>query len=222
MGAAGTCLQRVRAWRRVNARPLLWNNPERRPSALSGVTSVCVGRIVECLFAFKAWALELLELCVLRLRLLEDGNIRVSVFPKSEKVPVVERAVPPCCHVITDGVLNPLEHITPRKLAGKIHDRQVWLLTADVIVYGRSWNAVFFGFVHPRRAQRAGTLTTESGPALLIILDQHRVGLVRAAREGQVAVAGPIEREDLVRSEMRHWFRRAALDRLFPDVAHAI
>ena len=44
----------------------------------------------------------------------------------------------------------------------------------------------------------AGDLTTETRPALLIILDQHRVGLVRAAGEGQAAIAGPVEPEDSV------------------------
>jgi hypothetical protein len=56
----------------------------------------------------------------------------------------------------------------------------------------------------------------------LEILDQHRVSRVRTARESQAAVAGPVEIENPVRSEMSHRLRRAARQRLFPDVTHAI
>jgi hypothetical protein len=38
------------------------------------------------LFAFKAWASELLQLRVLRLGLLQDGNVGVGVFPEGEEV----------------------------------------------------------------------------------------------------------------------------------------
>src|SRR5271157_1309965 len=54
------------------------------------------------------------------------------------------------------------------------------------------------------------------------VLDQHRIGRFRAAREGQPTVAGPVEPENLVRSEMRHGLWRAARHGLFPDVIHAI
>jgi len=54
------------------------------------------------------------------------------------------------------------------------------------------------------------------------ILDQHRIGRFRAAREGQATVVGPVEIENLVRGEMRHRLRRAARHRLFPDVIRAI
>jgi len=60
-------------------------------------------------------------------------------------------------------------------------------------------------------------ITAETAGQSLEILDQHRVGRVRAAGEGQAAVAGPVERENLVRSEMRHWVRRTARATSTPD-----
>src|SRR5271157_207337 len=47
----------------------------------------------------------------------------------------------------------------------------------------------------------------------LEILDQHCVKRFRAAGEGQAAIGGPVEPENLVRGEMRHRLRRAARHR---------
>jgi hypothetical protein len=51
---------------------------------------------------------------------------------------------------ILDGVFNPLERIAQGKLAGQIHDGEVWFLAAKIIVYDHGCDAPFFGFTPAR------------------------------------------------------------------------
>ena len=89
---------------------------------------------------------------------------------------------------------------------------------------GRRWTAT--GVLFSRRGPDEGllhrTLGVKSSCPSLEILDQHRVGRVRAAGEGKAANLGPVEIENLVRSEMCYGFRRATHHWLFPNVTHAV
>ena len=98
------------------------------------------------------------------------------------------------------------------------------LISPNLLPGGRRWTAT--GVLFSRRGPDEGlvhsTLGVKSSCPSLEILDQHRVGRVRAAGEGKAAILGPVEIENLVRSEMCYGFRRATHHWLFPNVTHAV